>query len=171
MKLKFVPAILALIGLVWFATAAFVNLGPIVQETTVVTFRAIGFTGGADTQLTVTPQRNFVDGTPATTLTVPSGRLLHLQTFCVGVTNAGAAVQGIVARLRVQPAAASTVSSPLVATVGVSTNVATAGAANAACIYLGDGIELSGANQLGISAVGSALAGFDAVITGYERAL
>lgn len=168
---KFIASLI-IVGGIWFGVSSFISLGPSVVETTPVVFKAIGFTAGAEALLDLTAQRNYVDaGKAVNTQPVSTGRLLVLKTLCVGATNAGAAIQSVVVKLRVNPTGAALINSPVVATVGVATYVATANVANANCIPFGEGLELSGANQLAITAVGSALAGFDAVLYGYERAL
>ena len=150
----------------------FVNLGPTVITTTAFTLQAINFTAaGTEAVITLTPSRDFVDGSTGTSFAVTAKSSLKLQQICVTTKNAGAAGQGVIVRVRVNPTGAATVSSPVVLSIGAGTNLAIAGVVNTTCSQFGDGTELAGTNQIAISQIGTATAGNDVTITGYERRL
>jgi hypothetical protein len=148
----------------------FVNLGPQQAFTTAVTFNAIGFTATAgDSMLTLTPYRDFVAGSTGTSFTVTAKSILRLQGMCLVTANAGAASQGVVVRLRINPSGTVTTSSPVLASLGVGTLLTTAAAANSMCLTFREGIDLPSTAQLGISELGTTTAGNDVTIWGYER--
>src|SRR5215470_8089312 len=132
---KYIPAIIAVVALVWFCTAAFVNIGPVIATSTAVSFTATNFTAtGTEAMVTLTPTRNFVSGSTNTSLTVTANSTLKLQGICVVVANAGAATQGVVVRVRVNPTGAVTTSSPVIVSIGSGTlNSASSAIANSSC--------------------------------------
>jgi len=170
--MKKIAATAILILLAFFAMS-FINLGPFVAPTTAVSFTATGFTAsGSEAMVTLTPIRNFVAGSTGTSFAVTSQSTLKLQSICIVTANAGAATQGVVVRVRINPTGAATTSSPVVFSIGTGTlNAATAAIANSSCAFLGEGLELSGTAQVGISQIGTATAGNDVTLIGYERQL
>jgi hypothetical protein len=122
--------------------------------------------------ITLTPSRDNVDSTTGTSFAVTSGKRMVLLGICVSTRNAGAAVQGVVVKVRVNPSGAATATSPVVAIVGAGTNTATANVVGSQCSPISSAwpsvIELSGNNQIGISQIGTATAGNEVSLWGYE---
>lgn len=123
--------------------------------------------------ITLTPSRDNVDSTTGTSFAVTSGKRLVILGVCASTRNAGAAVQGLVVKIRVNPSGTVTATSPLAGPpIGVGTSSATANVANSQCTSVSQGwpavIELSGTNQIGISQIGTATAGNDISLWGYE---
>jgi hypothetical protein len=124
------------------------------------------FTAAATEALvTLTPVADGVAGTTGTSFTVTSGKKLRLVSLSVSTRNAGAAIQSVVCNLRIATSAV-TATSPLVASVGCGTQIATASAADFGSMPLD--MELSGTMQLGISQIGTATAGNTVTLVGYE---
>jgi hypothetical protein len=162
--------IVASLWIIWLGASGYVGIGANVFTTTEVSFRAINFTAaGTEALVTLTPQRDFVDGGTGTSFAPTAKSILKLQSLCVMTQNAGAAVQGVIVRLRVNPTGTAVVGSPIVAIVGAGTTSATANNTGGTCLQFGDGMELFSTAQLAITQVGSATAGNDVVLTGYER--
>lgn len=138
---------------------------------TPVQFTAINATPAtSDTLVTLTPTRDYVAAGTGTSFAVTAQKRLRLTQLCVSTKNAGAAVQGVQVRLRVDPTGTVTTADPAVAIVGAGTFVATANSVGGACATLDDdyALELTGTAQLGITAIGTNTAGMDLALIGYE---
>jgi hypothetical protein len=136
-----------------------------------VTFRAVNFTAATtEAMITLTPQRDYVDAATGTSFTVTSGKRLRLTSLTITTKNAGAAGQGVQVRVRVNPSGASIVTSPVVAVAGAGTALAVANVVGGMSVTFPDDwtLELEGAAQLGISQIGTATAGNDVLLNGYE---
>jgi hypothetical protein len=122
--------------------------------------------------ITLTPSRDNVDSTTGTSFAVTAAKRLVLLGVCVTTRNAGAAVQGVVVKVRVNPAGAATATSPVVAIVGAGTSSATANVVGSQCTPISQSppalYEISGTNQVGISQIGTATAGNEVSLWGYE---
>jgi hypothetical protein len=121
-----------------------------------------------EAMVTLTPVTDGAAGATGTSFTVTSGKKFRLQSLSVATKNAGAAGQGLVCNLRMSASGAVTTSSPLIATCGTGTSLATANIANGNTVTFPDGFELSGNMQFGISQVGTATAGNTVTLVGYE---
>ncbi len=121
--------------------------------------------------VTMTPYRDLVAGSPATTFAVTSNKRLRLQTLIVTARATSTVNVGGIVRLRFL-AGTVLVGSPIHAALGVmSSNLATAVVGNAmtAFIDLPDGLELSGTMQLGLTQLFSATtATIDVQLIGFE---
>jgi hypothetical protein len=120
----------------------------------------------SEAMVTLTPVADGVAGSTGTTFAVTTAKRLRIVSMTVTTRNAGAAVQGVVCNLRMNPSGAAIVSSPLLATVGAGTNVATANVVDSGSAPLD--LEFSGTMQLGVSQVGTATAGNTVTVCGYE---
>lgn len=132
---------------------------------------ALAFTAATtEAMITLTPVRDGVASSTGTTFPVTGGKRLRLISWCVATRNAGAAVQGLSVRLRIDPASTVTTADPAVAILAAGTASATANVANATCQQLDvdNGLEISGSAQVGISQIGTATAGNDVCLNGYE---
>lgn len=140
---------------------------------TFVTLVGINLTPAtSDTMITMTINRDHVAGASTTTFPITSGKKLVLLGWCISTKNAGAATQGVQARIRIDPASTVTTSDPGEFVIGAGTSTATANLVGGTCSQLSNGypglLELSGNAQIGVSAIGTNTAGFDISIWGYE---
>ena len=138
---------------------------------TALTFRGINFTGATTEGLvTLTPSRDYVDGTTCGTCTVTASKRMRITNVCIVTKNAGAAAQGIIVRIRVNPSAACIATSPVMAALGAGTYLAIANVVGSGCtnIDIDNSHEISGSAQICVSQIGTATAGNDVVVTGYE---
>ncbi len=121
--------------------------------------------------VTMTPYRDLVAGSPATTFAVTSNKRLRLQSIIVTARATSTVNVGGIVRLRFL-AGTVLVGSPIHAALGaMSSNLATAVVGNAmtAFIDLPDGLELSGTMQLGLTQLFSATtATIDVQLIGFE---
>lgn len=136
-------------------------------------YSALNFTAATTEALvTLTPAADWVDGSTGTSFTITAGkRLVIIGMSCV-TKNAGAAVQGVITRIRVSGTGAVTTASSTLAVCGAGTYSAIANVVGSLAVPVSAGwpthIELSGTNQIGISQIGTATAGNDVVVWGYE---
>lgn len=138
-----------------------------------VTLYATNFTATtSEGMITLTPSRDNVDGSTGTSVAVTAAKRMALIALCVSTKNAGAAVQGLQVRVRVNPSGAATTSSPVVATAAAGTASATANVAGGMCTPISQGApmiyEISGNNQVGISQIGTNTAGNDVSLIAVE---
>jgi hypothetical protein len=139
---------------------------------TMVVLQALGFTGGAADAIQNTVQVR--DGVATGSHVVTAGKRLVLLTMTAIVKNAAAAGQGIICRLRLNPAGAAVVTSPVIASVGAGTYLAIANIVGATTIQLSGGwptvheIQGDGTKQIAMSQLGTATAGNDFILTAYE---
>jgi hypothetical protein len=118
--------------------------------------------------VTLTPYRDLVAGSTATTFAVTGGKRLRLQTLTVTWRNNTAAVGAVTIRFRTL-AGTVLVASPVQLSLNASTGLATIGSGSTASVNFPDGMELSGTMQFGLTQLAqSAVVGFDVHVTGYE---
>lgn len=121
--------------------------------------------------VTLTPTRTFVVGSTGTSFAVTAGKKARLTGMTVSTRNAGAAGQGVVCNLRVNPSGATVAGSPLVASVAAGSQLAIANVVGFGAAWFGDsGIELNGDGVMtfGVSQIGTATAGNTVTLYGYE---
>lgn len=140
---------------------------------TIFTLRAVNFTSATtEAMVTLTPSRDLVEGAAGTTFTVTAGKRLVLIGVSVSCRNAGAAGQGVVVKVRSNPGGAAIVTSPIIAVSSAGTNLAIANVSGSGFALISPGypclIELSDPMQIGISQQGTATAGNDVCLWGYE---
>jgi hypothetical protein len=142
---------------------------------TLVCYGATNFTAAtSEAMITLTPVRDGVNQSTGTSFIVTSGKRLVLLALAVSTKNAGAAMQGVQLRLRYNPSGAVTTSSPVIGIIGCGTEAATANVVGANQLNFSVGsqalIEIvgDGTKQIGISQIGTATAGNDVVLIGYE---
>ncbi len=163
------PASQAVTGAFFQATQPVSGTVSVAVPTRVVRTFAATFTAAtSEGMVTLTPSLDGVPGTPGTSFAVTAGKRLRLSAIMLTCFNATAAIHACQVNLRINGSGAAVVSSPLAATVAVSTAAATANLAASQAQSLADGLELTGAMQLGVSQVGIALAGQTVVLVGYE---
>jgi hypothetical protein len=131
---------------------------------------AVNFTPTTSEALvTLTPATDGTVGSTGTSFTVTSGKKLRLVSLMMSLNCASTTAVGGTCWLVVSASGAVTTSSSHCATVGcglVGTQTAQNGAGQ--CVSLGEGLELSGSMQLGITAKGINAAGFNVAVLGYE---
>jgi hypothetical protein len=130
------------------------------------TFQAAFTAATTEAILTLVPVVDGAAGGGTTTFAVTSGKRLRLVAISVTTRNAGAAGQGVACFLRVNSNGAAIVTSPIVATVGAGTALAITNVVGYG--YCPLDIELSGTQQLAVTAVGTATAGNVVTLIGYE---
>lgn len=140
---------------------------------TIFALFATNFTAATtEALITLTPSRDFVNGSTGTSFTITSGKRLVLLGMTVVTKNAAGAVQGVIARVRVNPSGTVTASSPIIAILGAGTSSATANVVGSNSTPLSQGwpclYELPDTAQIGISQIGTATAGNDVCLWGYE---
>ncbi len=163
------PASQAVTGAFFQATQPVSGTVSVAVPTRVVRTFAAAFTAAtSEGMVTLTPSLDGVPGTPGTSFAVTAGKRLRLSALMLTCFNATAAIHACQVNLRINGTGAAVVSSPLAATVAASTAAATANLAASQAQSLADGLELTGAMQLGVSQVGIALAGQTVVLVGYE---
>jgi len=125
-----------------------------------------------EAMITLTPSRNFVNGATGTSLTITANKRFVLLGLSITTRNAGAAVQGVVVRVRVNPSGAAITTSPVVCVLGTGTFSATANVVSSVATPISCGwpclIEMADPAQIGISQVGTATANNDVCLWGYE---
>lgn len=137
-------------------------------------FHSINFTAATTEALVVvTPVRDYVNGSTCTTNSCPvtASKRLRLVGVSVCTRNAGAAGQGVVVKVRVNPSGAAVATSPVVAICGAGTQLAIANVVNCThCVIDQDTVntEITGDDQLAISQIGTATAGNDVILYGFE---
>jgi hypothetical protein len=140
-----------------------------------VTYHGINFTAATtEAMVTLTPVRDGVNGSTGTSFVVTSNKRFVLLALTVLTKNAGAAGQGVITRLRYNPAGATIVSSPILAVAGAGTSLAIANIVGVGFATLSQGwpthyeIAGDGTKTIGISQIGTATAGNDVTLVGYE---
>lgn len=136
-------------------------------------YRGLNFTAATTEALvTLTPSSDYVDGSTGTSFTITGGKRFVVLGLDCATRNAGAAVQGVTVRLRASASGAVTTSSPVIAQCNAGTLSATANIIAGSSTSVSQGwpvvVELSGTQQLGVSQIGTATAGNDVVVRGYE---
>lgn len=104
-----------------------------------------------------------------TTIAVTAGKRYRITGIVVGMVSSAAAVISGRVSLRMNPAGAAVVASPILVTVPLSSAPAVAQQGNQMAIMFHEGIEISGTEQVGLSQVFSVATGtMWASILGYE---
>ena len=124
----------------------------------------------AEAMLSLVVTRAGVAAAGATTLTVTSGKTLRITKITFSSRSTGATVLSARGALRMQPAAAATVSSPIIDIFSTTQQAAAlAEAGDTLTVTYPDGLEFTGTQQIGISQVASAITGAVYVaMTGFE---
>ncbi|SRR6266568_950467 len=122
-----------------------------------------------EAMVTLTPVVNGGAGTTGTSFAVTAGKTWRLQSLTVVIEDSTTTAVGVAVYLRIGAAGAAIVTSPVIAAVAAAldgTQVARQATSNS--VTFPDGIELSGAMQIGISQQGVATADATVVLVGYE---
>jgi hypothetical protein len=122
----------------------------------------------AEALVSLTPVVDGAVGTAGTSFGVTAGKRFRVQAIMLSVENTTAAIRGTQVIVRMSTSGAVTVSSPVIGGVAATTAAATLQLAASQAQSFPDGIELSGTMQIGISAIGTALAGSTVSLIGYE---
>jgi len=122
----------------------------------------------AEAMVSLTPVVDGVAGAAATSFAVTAGKRFRVQAVMLSVENTTAAIRGTQVIVRMSNTGAVTVASPAIGGVAATTAAATLQLAASQAQSFPDGIELSGSMQIGISAIGTALAGSTVSLIGYE---
>jgi hypothetical protein len=133
------------------------------------TFTASGVTGNATEALvTLTPYRDLVAGSTATTFAVTASKRLRLQNITVTWRNNTAAAGAVTIRFRTL-AGTVLVTSPVQLSLNATTASAAIGGGATSFVNFPDGVELSGTMQFGLTQLAqTAVVGFDVHVIGYE---
>ena len=119
--------------------------------------------------LTMVPQRDGTAAATATSQTVTSGKRLRITSISAGIVSTSAAVLSARISLRIGASGAAVASSPILCTLVIPSGAALAQAGGNAWATFPDGIEFSGAQQLGVTQLASAATGTVWVtLTGFE---
>jgi hypothetical protein len=119
--------------------------------------------------LSMVPVRAGVAGAAATSIAVTAGKRMRIQAITIGFISTAAAVLSMRFALRMNPAGAVTATSPILWIFPLSSGAALAQAGNQMTIPVPDGFEISGADQIGLTQVGSVATGTVwASIQGFE---
>lgn len=122
----------------------------------------------SEAMVTLTPVRGTTAGSTGTTFAVTAGKTLRLIAIVLAVKNTTTTQIGAMIHLRIDSTSV-TVSSQIWVSVFVTTPTATALGVNSIMIPLPDGLELSGAEQLGVSQIcNSASSALDIEVLGFE---
>lgn len=140
---------------------------------TIFVLRAVNFTAATtEALITLTPSRDNVEAATGTSFAVTATKRLVILGISICTRNAGAAGQGVVVRVRVNPTGAALVTSPIAAQAGAGSPLAIANSVGCGGGQVSAGwpshIEISGNAQIAISQIGTATAGNDVVLWGYE---
>lgn len=134
-------------------------------------FSSARATAGVTTEalMTLTPVRDGVAGTGATTLTVTSGKRLRFTGLLCTVRASAAVASWSAFTLRHNPAGAVTATSPVIIQAELGTPAQVIGATATMAFDIPDGIELSSAGQFGISHISAAVTVLETVsLVGFE---
>lgn len=124
----------------------------------------------AEALLSMVPVRDGVAAAAATSIGVTAGKRLRIQAVSASLrSSAAAAISGRVA-LRMNPTGAVTATSPIIAIVSLTQQAAAlAEAGDSQMFAIPDGFEISGAQQIGFTQVGSVATGvFYVSVVGFE---
>lgn len=123
----------------------------------------------AEAMLTMTPVRDGVAGTAATTFAVTANKRLRISLFNGGLTNTTTTAISCRLVLRYSSTGAVTTSSPILTIVTLHAPAAVAQTGDHEDIIIPDGVEFNGTMQIGISQVASATTGtVRASVVGFE---
>ena len=140
---------------------------------TMFSLTATNFTAaGTEAMVTCTPARDWVNGSTGTSFAVSANKRLVILGITVATKNASTAGQGVICRVRINPGGAAIATSPILVSVGTGTSLAIAGVVESTSCSISQNfpslIELSSTAQIGISQIGTATAGNDVTLWGYE---
>lgn len=122
----------------------------------VISFEAVA-PATADTLLTLVKKTNGVAAAGATTIPVAAGKTLRIVCVTFSIkANAAAAAFGTLT-LRENPAGAVVIGSPTWGRIDIGNTANTVGAADKIVVPYPDGVEFSGANQIGASLAAQAV--------------
>lgn len=131
---------------------------PSAISSTPITFVAVGTTiSGTETMLTLTPTFGYVAGTNGTSFTVTSGKTLVIQSFTVLNSNTNLQIK---VRLRISSSGSVTTSTTPVVSLSPYQTTSTS-------MEFPLGLQLTGNNQIGVSAIGSSSNIIDVYVVGY----
>ncbi len=122
-----------------------------------------------EAMVTLTPISGGVAGATGTSFAVTAGKTWRLQSMMVVVEDSSTTAVGVAVYLRINASGAAIVTSPLIAAVAAAldgTQIARQATSNQ--VTFSDGLEISGAMQIGISQQGVATADATVVLVGYE---
>lgn len=123
----------------------------------------------ADTLLSLVKVTNGVAVAGATTIPIAAGKILIVQSAELSVQAGAAAAAFATMTLRCNPAGAAVIGSQSWGRVDVGNTEAVIGAARAIVVPFWDGVEFSGANQLGVSLAAQAVTNVISIcLRGYE---
>jgi hypothetical protein len=123
----------------------------------------------ADTLLSLVKSTAGVAAGGATTIAVTAGKILRITTMTFAVKANAAAAAFATYNLRINPAGAAVIGSQSEFRVDLGNTEAVAGAARSIAVPIPDGLELSGTQQLAVSAAAQAVTNILSVaLTGYE---
>ena len=123
----------------------------------------------AEALLSMVSTRDGVAAAGATSHAVTANKRLRVQALTVGLISTGASVLSGRFVLRMNPSGVVTATSPIIAIVPIPSGAALAQAGGVASILLPDGLEFSGAMQIGVTQVCNAATGTVwCSIIGYE---
>jgi|SRR5271166_2084802 len=132
------------------------------------TFTAAFTAATTEALITLTPNSDGATGTAGVSFTVTAGKRFRITAIMLTCFNATAAIHACQVNLRMSNSGAVTTSSPIVASIAVTTAAATANLSASQGQGFPDGLELSGTMQFGVSQIGIALAGQTVTLMGYE---
>lgn len=119
--------------------------------------------------MTLTPVRDGVAGTAASTLTITSGKRFRITGLLASVRASAAVASWAGFTLRFNPSGAATATSPVIMQGEVGTPTQVIGATATINFDIPDGIELFSAGQFGISHVAAATTVLETVsLVGFE---
>jgi len=131
---------------------------PMVVPSTPVSFRANSIVGSAtEALLSMTPSRNYVDGTAATSFQASPGKTLVFAGMAADVLNTANAACGCVYRLRVNITGAVTTASPQIGLLAVSDATMSKNAIDGNFVPLSFGqftVSVTGTQSFGITQQG-----------------
>ena len=109
--------------------------------------------------VSMVPTRAGVASAGATSFAVTAGKTLRLTGVNVGFVSTAAATLSMRFALRMNPSGAVTATSPILQIFTVDNGAALAQAGGWTNVAMPDGVEFSGAHQIGITQIGSAITG------------
>lgn len=123
----------------------------------------------ADTAVNVTPARDGVAGAAVASIPITAGKRLRIEAIVLSCRATAATLPWAKAVLRMNPTGAAAIGSPLVFHLVAAGNAAAIGNAASAFADIPDGVEFSGAMQLGLSISGNVATNqVDVTIIGFE---
>lgn len=141
-------------------------------DRTQVALYAEGVAGSASEVLfTMAQTLNFVTGTPGTSYPVTTGKRLYLQSLVITLVSTAATANTTRIRIRVNPAGAGAVGSPIIFSIRVGWSAATfiANQTQTITIPLPEGLAIPAAAGVALTHIEAAANGtIDVALNGYE---